>query len=62
MKREICDNCRFYYQGPEALGHCRRFPPQTVWQTFQTGRGRHDDRWPSVEKLEWCGEWREIEK
>ncbi len=46
-----CKTCVYFAarQGTNVYGDCRRNPP-----TILTGQ---DDRFPAVEKTEWCGEW-----
>jgi hypothetical protein len=48
---QICETCRFFQS--RHGGECRRFPPMVRdW--------RHQDRFPAVDKLDWCGEWRPL--
>jgi hypothetical protein len=49
MSQPTCETCRFSYGSP--LRQCRRFPPSrlTTDSSF---------RWPSVNKDEWCGEYK----
>jgi hypothetical protein len=46
-----CETCIYFAARPRTAiyGDCRRNPP-----TILTGQ---DDRFPAVEKTEWCGEW-----
>ena len=53
---ETCETCRFVQpygehglNGPPTFyGDCRIYAPQMPRQT---------ERWPSVRKADWCGEW-----
>lgn len=55
-----CWRCRWFDRDeddPDGEGYCRRFPPSFT--------PADDDAvfqmWPSVEFLDWCGEWEEAE-
>jgi len=51
---DICKDCRFWQQGQDGFGICRRYPP--------TDPKTADARWPSwrypiTEMNYWCGEF-----
>jgi hypothetical protein len=47
----VCKDCAFFY-----VGHCRRSPPQVVFEGSVMGRAR--TQWPEVDEYDWCGEFK----
>jgi hypothetical protein len=46
---ERCEACRYFDDGDELLGRCRRYPPKIM--------SRDTAVFPAVGKDEWCGEF-----
>ena len=51
-----CEDCKFFVDlpSPGALGECRLHPPVLV--RFTGNRGRKSWDWPTVKKLDNCGD------
>lgn len=55
-QRETCMSCRFFdphLYNNATTGRCRRHPPRVV----QTAAENPFESWPTVDRLEWCGEF-----
>lgn len=54
-RRKHCGECRFYssHHRSAISGHCRKYPPVLV-----ATAERIYTRWPTVDKLHWCGEFK----
>lgn len=63
---EKCINCKFYLEGSDRSGMCRRHPPLPVVSISYNGPGEvyssdqsYNSFFPEVYTDEWCGEWKE---
>lgn len=57
-----CSTCAFYHhkttrQVVSFVGHCRRFPPQVVYDVTEDGK---DNAFPMVRAKDWCGEYQSV--
>jgi len=53
---ENCENCRFsFWAVPEKTLLCRRVPPVSSKNSFESGRSLFSQTHRSV----WCGEWKD---
>lgn len=54
-KDQCCDSCIYSvsHKNIEAVVICRRYPP-----AWKSGCTSNEDQWPTVQKGQWCGEWR----
>lgn len=63
-RKEVCLSCKYgefatHNEWGDKItakyGVCRRYPPQT----FSKGSGYVEFNFPRIEKIDWCGEWKE---
>ena len=52
LAEQCCDNCRYSRSAGPVLATCHRTAPQA------SPRGA---QWPTVDRLDWCGEWAAVE-
>jgi hypothetical protein len=61
MSRPTCSKCIYFvadedseiFEPDERYGQCRRYAPDSM------NLDHPPCSWPSVNELDWCGEWRE---
>ena len=56
LAMSTCVTCTFYNRRDEGGGHCRRYPPQIMFQGFASGGGQSAQYFPFMSPDEWCGE------
>ena len=54
VDEEVCSNCSYY---DSSYRDCRRSSPKAA-AVFSENESRYIAVWPSVNKDDWCGEWR----
>jgi len=68
MEGKECGECYFWepIDGHANLGHCRRFPPQSVEEeSLENQNGKIKimrGSWPVTEQPAWCGEFKQTDK
>lgn len=57
---QYCGNCFFwFYDSPQKLGECHRYPPKIFNLTpGQTSGIIYDTQVPETMEDNWCGEWK----